>query len=83
MKLYFIGLLAFLTACGGKEPLCQDSSAESAFMHGCTGTGAPNGYCGCAFNYLADRYRCADFGNITINVAQETCRACGGGGGCQ
>lgn len=78
MKTALFLAAALLVGCG-QGPLCQDSTKEAAFINGCTRGGSSYGYCGCAFDYLADRYACEDMGNVTYNVIQEGCRACGGG----
>ncbi len=75
-----VALLA-LSGCGA--PLCQDSAAEQRFVNGCTASGHTSySLCSCAFDYLADRYSCSDFGSASVNVIRDACLSCGGGSGC-
>lgn len=78
MKRLLLAIVLF-AAVGCGAPLCNDPSLRSSFVNGCTGNGASASYCGCAFEYLADRYTCQDMGNVTVNVVRDACRACGGG----
>jgi predicted small lipoprotein YifL len=72
-------VLIGLAGCG-QGPLCQSSSARSAFTSSCTSSGKSSySFCSCAFDYLADRYKCEDFGNATYNTISAAACTCGGG----
>jgi hypothetical protein len=57
--------------------MCQDSGIKGVFIDSCTkGNTSSYGYCSCAFDYLANRYACDDFGNVTYNVLHDAACSC-------
>lgn len=60
-----LAVLAFLfVGCASPYAVCKDSRSEAAYMRACQREASPP-FCACSFTYLADRFECSDFADIT------------------
>lgn len=75
--LAILALAVHLMGCR-TEPACADAPAETSFRTACTNAGAPDGYCGCAWQRLATRNTCASLnaGRVPVNELKDVCETC-------